>query len=80
MRLVVRPLDGFPIGRLDQTECGTARLIEPVGQKFHIIFFLKREILLVRIRKGVASRSFNVMAIHVDRHISTRMLKTALKL
>src|SRR6185437_6343428 len=68
---VVRTINGFSIRRFNQTKRGTADLIEPVGQKLDLIFFLKSEILLVRIRHGMASRSFNVVAIHVDRHIST---------
>jgi hypothetical protein len=68
---VVSAFNSFSIGRLDETKRGTAQLIKPVGQKLDMIFILKRQILLVRIRDGMSSRAFDVMAIHVDRHFSS---------
>src|SRR6266508_4080875 len=67
--------NSFSIGRLDETKRGTAHLIKPVGQKLDVIFILKRQILLVRICDGMSSRAFDVMAIHVNRHVSSSFAK-----
>ena len=74
MRFVVRALDRIPIRRLDEAKRGTAHFIEPVGEKLDVVFILQRQILLVRIRDGMSSRAFDVVAIHVHWHIRSLSL------
>ena len=70
VRFIVRALDGFAIRRLDQAERRAAHFVEPVGEKLDVVFILERQILLVRVRDRVPGRAFDVMAVHVHRHIS----------
>jgi hypothetical protein len=63
-------LDSFSIRGLDETKRGTAHLIKPVGQKLDVILILQRNIPLVRMGEGMSSCSFDVVAIHVHRHVS----------
>ena len=78
--LVMSAFDRLAVRRLDETKRRAAYVIEPVGQKLYVILVLDREILLVRVRDGMARCSFDVVAIHINRHSSTRMLEIARKL
>jgi hypothetical protein len=70
MSFVVSALDSFSIRRFDETKGRRAHLIEPVGQKLDVVLVLERKIFLVRARNSVSSCAFDVMAIHIDRHIA----------
>src|SRR6266516_7832711 len=68
MGFIMRLLDGFFVRRHDQAKGCTAWLIKPVGQKLDFIFLLNRQIQLVSMCYGTSSRSFDVVAIHIQRH------------
>lgn len=69
MSFVVSALDRFSIRRVDEAKGRRAHLIEPVGQKLDVVVILERKIFLVRARNRMSSCAFDVMAIHIDRHI-----------
>src|SRR5213596_116096 len=68
MGFIMRLLDGFFVRRHDQAKGCTAWLIKPVGQKLDFIFLLNRQIQLVSMGDGASRRSFDVVAIHIQRH------------
>src|SRR4030095_14438506 len=68
MSLIMRLLKGVFVRRHDQAKRCTAHLIEPVCQKLDFIFLLNSQIQLVSMCYGTSSRSFDVVAIHIQRH------------
>jgi hypothetical protein len=71
MSFVVSALDRFSIRRVDETKGRrAAHLIEPVGQKLDVVLILERKNFLVRARNRMSSCAFDVMVIHIDKHIA----------
>lgn len=61
----------FPYLGFNQAKSGTARFIEPVGQKLDRILFLNSKVLVMCLRYAGFGCALHVVAIHVKRHIDS---------
>ena len=69
MRLIMCVLEGFFIWGDDQTKCRATRFIELVCQEVNAVFALDLQVFVMSIANGMTHRTFNVVAIHVKRHV-----------
>jgi hypothetical protein len=75
MGFIVRPLNGVFVRGFDQTEWRRAHFIEPVSNEANAVFPLCFQIFRMRSRENMAGDTFHVMAVHVDGHRITAVLR-----
>jgi hypothetical protein len=70
MRFTMDPFGRCRIGRMDEAEGRMTLLVEPVGHVFYAVPVLNVDVPAVRGGDVLRRRSWQVVAIHKDRHFA----------